>query len=144
MWTVRRSRAACPRLSQSLARVHRVLTRPSEELWVRAPFSRKMVTAVPQLEEHLTVRMAKPLSGFDDSFEYWLQLVWRARNDGEHIAGGRLVLKRLLQLSCACLHRHSLSTLRTAWGHSTHWIFSKIALRPLKKYSWADASYASP
>ena len=45
------------------------------------------------------IRFKEAARGVDDRLENWLQLIRRATNDVEHVAGRGLILKRFLQFS---------------------------------------------
>ena len=57
------------------------------------------------LQRHDCVeRLAGTRSRLDDGLEHWLELVRRAADHGQHVAGGGLVFERLLQLAGTRLH----------------------------------------
>ena len=62
-----------------------------------------MVAPITQLEEDRSIRLAKSPSGFDDGFEYRLQLVRRPGNHGQNVTDGGLVFERFQQLALARL-----------------------------------------
>ena len=64
-----------------------------------------MVQPAPQQSEVGYVRLAQASRGFDDSVENRLEIGWRTTDHFKHIAGGGLILERLLQLALARLLR---------------------------------------
>jgi hypothetical protein len=69
------------------------------DLLGRGPRSRHDAIPIGLLQhDQGAIRWAQAECSLDDRIEHRLQLVGRARNDGQHIAGGGLVCKRFAQL----------------------------------------------
>ena len=64
----------------------------------------RMEAAVAIQEEMPELRPTEPPGIVQDFIEHWLQLAGRTRDDLQHLAGGSLVVERLLQLARARLH----------------------------------------
>src|SRR4029079_15304025 len=87
---------------RAIAGRHRALTHPFNETGIGADAGLSVVEIILlSFREQGVLGLAQPLSCLDDGVEYWLQVVWRLRDDRENLRRCHLVLKRLLELALA-------------------------------------------
>src|SRR5215469_7845365 len=82
---------------------YRVLHQIVCKQWVGTSVRSKLEFAFPQPPKLGALALAQMCGGSHDRVQHGLQIVGRAADNAEHVAGRSLVFKRFLKLALACL-----------------------------------------